>query len=297
MRLLASQPFQRHAAEAAAASPAGPIVHALAAGSGWSMREFVCTAGPGDRAFEERHEAASIALVVEGSFTYRAGGERHLLHPGALLLGNPGVCYSCGHDHGAGDRCLSLRLEPESLAEIAAGVGAPAEFRFPAAMLPARNVLPPHRALLAAGRHRDELLADQEIMALVGNLVRHFTGATPRRLRVSAQDERRIARALRHAEKAADRPLDLDQLAGEAAMSRYHFLRVFRRVVGETPYQYVIGLRLARAAERLLVSRDPVSRIAFEQGFGDLSTFNARFRARFGQSPTAFRASATRFAG
>ena len=81
----------------------------------------------------------------------------------------------------------------------------------------------------------------------------------------------------------------LDQLAGAAAMSKFHFLRVFRRVLGTTPYQYVLALRLRRAALRLLTTPDPVSGIAYDSGFGDLSTFNAAFRDRFGRNPTAFR--------
>jgi AraC-like DNA-binding protein len=284
------EPVLRPAVEALFPAEPGPSDRLLASGAGWSANEFVCVAGPGDRPFEERHETASIALVLEGSFTYRAEKGRHLLHPGALLLGNPGACYSCGHDHGRGDRCISLKFEPHGLAEIAASAGGTARFRFPVAKLPIDRALLPRCAVLAAaGGSRDRLLRDQEVFALVEAVVRRLTGAAPAPQQISALDERRIGRALQHADRAADEPLDLDQLAGAAAMSRYHFLRVFRRVVGETPYQYVLGLRLARAAARLLATGDPVSRIAFEQGFGDLSTFNSSFRDRFGTTPTAFR--------
>lgn len=72
-------------------------------------------------------------------------------------------------------------------------------------------------------------------------------------------------------------------------MSKYHFLRTFRRVVGMTPYRFVLGVRMRRAAVMLATSAAPVSAIAFETGFGDLSTCNNRFRETFGTSPTAFR--------
>ena len=74
-------------------------------------------------------------------------------------------------------------------------------------------------------------------------------------------------------------------------MSKYHFLRVFRRLTGMTPYQYLLSARMRRAALALASSRRPVLAIALDSGFGDLSTFNHRFRAAFGLTPTQYRAS------
>ena len=96
---------------------------------------------------------------------------------------------------------------------------------------------------------------------------------------------------LGHIEARSAEPLDLDRLASVAATSKYHFLRIFRRAVGLTPYQFLLNTRLRQAALRLLATPDAVSAIAYDTGFGDLSTFNAAFRDRFGASPLAFRRS------
>jgi AraC-like DNA-binding protein len=72
-------------------------------------------------------------------------------------------------------------------------------------------------------------------------------------------------------------------------MSPYHFLRVFRQVVGMTPHQYVLRTRMHRAAVRLRASNEAISAIAFDAGFNDLSTFNRRFRRIIGTSPSAYR--------
>jgi len=77
-------------------------------------------------------------------------------------------------------------------------------------------------------------------------------------------------------------------------MSRYHFLRTFRQVAGMTPHQLVLRTRLHRAAVRLRTSHESISAIAFDAGFGDLSTFNRRFRRLMGCSPGAWRAGAGR---
>ncbi len=268
----------------------GPRSRLLAEGSGWSVGEFICNAGPADRPFEEQHDKVSVAVVLEGSFNYVSDTGRALLHPGALLLGNAQACYQCGHSHSTGDRCLSARFEPEHFAEIAASEAGSSTFRFPVPMLPSsQNVLPVSVLLEASCRGSDPLKTEESVMRFLATALRNLSGSGATGQRVSAHDERRVSRILRYMETRAEQPLDLARLAGVAAMSKYHFLRVFRRTTGLTPYQYLLGLRLRRAALRLLASPDPVSRIAFESGSGDLSTFNQTFCHPFGMSPTAFR--------
>ena len=129
---------------AAVLEKAEPSSRRLAGGDGWSLYEVVCHAGPEDRPFEERHRDVSISAVVAGSFTYTADTGRALLHPGALLLGNHDACYRCGHEHGRGDRCVSLQLSSGYFGEIAASAAGSSRFRFPGAMLPATRATLPH---------------------------------------------------------------------------------------------------------------------------------------------------------
>lgn len=273
-----------------AAEKAAPSSRRLAGGEGWTCYEIVCNAGPEDRPFEERHGGVSIAAVVAGTFTYASDSGRVLLHPGALLLGNHGACYRCGHDHGRGDRCVSLQLSPAWFGEIAASAAGSARFRFPAAMLPASRGTLPHAVLLEArAGARDPLDTEERLAGFVAGAVSALSGVVPSPQRVSAQDARRVSWAVRYIEAHSAEPLNLDRLASVAATSKFHFLRIFRRAVGLTPYQFLLTVRLRRAALGLLTSRDPVSAIAYEAGFGDLSTFNAAFRGRFGAPPQAFR--------
>ena len=59
-----------------------------------------------------------------------------LLYPGALLLGNNGSCFECGHAHGIGDRCISLNVCEEQFSEVAAATTSTSRFRFSAPSLP-----------------------------------------------------------------------------------------------------------------------------------------------------------------
>lgn len=262
--------------------------HPLASGAGWRVREIVCTAGPDDPAFEEQHEDCCIALVTAGSFRYRAPQGTALLAPGAILLGNQGSCFECGHEHAAGDRCIAFHFEPKHLEDIAAGVPGATRLGFQ------RAHLPPSLALEGLFAEAQMPIADaaayEEIaVRLAGAVYAALAGSAPRAVQPSAHDAKRITRALRRIEAEFDRPLSLELLAREAAMSRYHFLRVFRALVGMTPHQFLLRTRLQHAALMLRLSGRPITSIALDVGFGDLSTFNRRFRRVMGLAPGAWR--------
>jgi transcriptional regulator GlxA family with amidase domain len=80
-------------------------------------------------------------------------------------------------------------------------------------------------------------------------------------------------------------PLTVDDLAGTATMSRYHFSRLFRDEVGEAPYQHLLRVRIARAAELLKSGRTSVTEAALAVGFHDFSRFSRTFKRFMGQLP------------
>lgn len=92
-----------------------------------------------------------------------------------------------------------------------------------------------------------------------------------------------------------DEDLPLDRLARLAGLSPFHFLREFRALTGETPKQYVLRLRLERAALRLVLLRSSVLEIALDCGFHSHETFTRAFRKRFRTSPTDYRGTFARF--
>lgn len=262
----------------------------LARGKDWTLSECVCNAGPQHAPFEEQHEGFTIAAVVEGNFVYHSDTGRKLQHPGSLLLGNHGAYFQCGHDHGTGDRCIALNFAASLFAEIAASATGRSSFRFPTGMLPvSRRVLPLVSRLAAAPGNSSPLRLEEFVTDMCESVIGELHGHAETSQRVGAREERRVADVLRFIERNASDRLQLEEFADMARMSKYHFLRVFRKVAGVTPYQYMLSVRLRRAASQLIGSNEAVSAIAFEAGFGDLSTFNRRFRQHFGVNPSAFR--------
>jgi AraC family transcriptional regulator len=268
-------------------------VRILASGPGWRVADVVCSAGPADRPFEERHEAVCISAVTQGMFRYRGSQGTALLAPGALLLGNRHHCFACSHEHGSGDRCVSLHFTPQFMESVAAAVpGAKrGDFTVPG-LPPLPELLPLVAAAEAARDDGDDRELEELALRLAGAVTATLAGTKPRSRAPRRSDERRIAAALRRIEAESGEALSLDELASGAAMSPYHFLRTFRAVVGMTPHQFILHTRMRRAAVRLRRCNDSIAAIAFDCGFSDLSTFNRRFRRVMAQSPSAYRAAA-----
>lgn len=85
--------------------------------------------------------------------------------------------------------------------------------------------------------------------------------------------------------------IHLASLAAIAHMSVDHFLRSFRAAAGTTPYQYILGLRLAKASTMLRETVAPIATIATECGFHSASHFSVAFSDRFGTRPSTYRRS------
>ena len=81
-------------------------------------------------------------------------------------------------------------------------------------------------------------------------------------------------------------------MAGSACLSRYHFQRVFERVVGEPPGAMRRRLLLERAAYELRATQTAVTSIAFDADYRTHEGFTRAFKAAFGLSPSAYRRAA-----
>ncbi|TPN88196.1 helix-turn-helix transcriptional regulator [Mesorhizobium sp. CU2] len=266
----------------------------LASGPGWQVSDVVCTAGAGDRPFEEEHRSFCVAAVTSGTFRYRTRQGTAMLAPGAILLGSPGACYECGHEHGAGDRCLSFHFTPAYMERVATEVPGVKRLEFAAPRLPPLPALAPLLAEAEAARETGDGEAFEELGLRLAGAVVAGSDTGPAGRAPSRRDQKRVAEAVRRIELSTEQPLSLATLADSTATSPYHFLRTFRHVVGMTPYQFLLRTRLHRAAVRLRTSDAAISTIAFDAGFNDLSTFNRRFRREMGEAPGSYR---TRRAG
>ncbi len=250
-----------------------------------SVTEFRCTAVPGDKPFAEQYAAHSISYVRKGSFGCHCRGRFHELVAGSILVGHPGDEYTCTHDHVVGDECLSFFLHPELVDMIGDQCAVWQVGSVPP--LPELMVLG-ELAQTAAGGSSDAGL-DELGHLLVSRFVEIVSGRAPKPMTASLRDRRRAVETALWIDAHSQQEIDLEDAARQAGLSPFHFLRLFTGVLGVTPHQYLVRSRLRHAARRLADDDSPVTEIAYDVGFGDLSNFVRTFRRAAGTSPQKFR--------
>ncbi len=103
------------------------------------------------------------------------------------------------------------------------------------------------------------------------------------------QTYRSLARARDFMRYAYRRPISLPEVAAEANLSPYHFLRVHKRAYGETPHEFLTRLRIERAKTLLATGNHNVTEACFEVGFSSLGSFSTLFARHVGLSPSEYR--------
>ena len=86
-----------------------------------------------------------------------------------------------------------------------------------------------------------------------------------------------------------DHLVTLDELAAVVRLSSFHFSRQFKQAVGETPYQYVIRIKMQHAKAQLLTTEASVINIGMQVGYENSSHFSRAFKRSMGVSPTQLR--------
>jgi AraC-like DNA-binding protein len=257
----------------------------LLQGKSISVRDFRCTAAPGDKPFAERYECHSISYVRKGSFGCHSRGRFFELVAGSILVGHPGDEYVCTHDHVCGDECLSFFLAPELVEAI--GDRAEAWRIGSAPPLPELMVLGELAQAAACGR--SDIGLDEVGQVFASRFVEVVSGRPHQPVATPARDRRRAVETALWIDAHSHQQIDLEQAAGQAGISPFHFLRLFSSVLGVTPHQYLVRSRLRHAA-RLLADNDiSITDVAYDVGFGDLSNFVRTFHRAAGVSPRRFR--------
>ena len=98
-----------------------------------------------------------------------------------------------------------------------------------------------------------------------------------------------LNRAIHFIENHLDKKILLKDIAKEAFLSEYHFHRIFKSLTGETVKEFLLRLKIERAAMRLKHSKDGIGQIAFENGFENHETFTRAFKRYFQLSPQEYR--------
>lgn len=97
-----------------------------------------------------------------------------------------------------------------------------------------------------------------------------------------------LRQARDHVDRYFAEPLSLDELAAIAALSKYHFHRLYTATYGKTPAAHQAERRIERAQDLLRSTNLTITEICFAVGYSSLGSFSSRFTEIVGETPTAF---------
>ena len=251
-----------------------------------SVIDYRCTMGPDDKPFLEQHTQHSLSYVRSGSFSYNTRGRSHELVAGSVMVGHAGDEYTCSHEHHVcGDECLSIQLSPSLADDMVLRKNA---LRI-ACMPPTPELMVYGELAQATGRGDSDIGIDETAILFVNRFIETTSGQPQKATPATARDRRRAVESALWIDAHADSTVDLESTAKTAGVSQFHFLRLFSNVLGVTPHQYLVRARLRRAAKLLADDTRPITSVAFDAGFGDLSNFVRTFHRAAGVSPRRFR--------
>ena len=250
-----------------------------------SVSDFRCSAGPDDKPFVEQYASHSISYVRKGSFGCQTRGRSFELVAGSILVGHPGDEFTCTHDHVCGDECLSFFLTPELVQTI----GDRTEVWRVGAAPPLPELMVLGELAQAAADGRSDIGLDEVGHVFASRFVEVVSGRPAKPVSANARDRRRAVETAMWIDAHSHQRIDLEYAAGQAELSPFHFLRLFASVLGVTPHQYLVRSRLRHAARLLADDERPVTDVAYDVGFGDLSNFVRTFHRAAGVSPRRFR--------
>jgi len=253
-----------------------------------SVIDYRCEAGPADVPFVEVHDSFSISYVRSGTFGCRARGRSFELVAGSILVGHPGDEYMCTHEHAAGDECLSFHFAPA----LVEAVGYRPDIWQSVCVPPLPQLMILGELAQAAAEGGSEVGLDELGVLLAVRFVEVLSGRQRTPVEARACDRRRAVEAALWIDANAHEPIDLESAAREFGLSAFHFLRLFARVLGVTPHQYLVRSRLRRAVRLLAGDTRSITEIAFDVGFGDLSNYVRTFHRAAAVSPRRFRQAA-----
>lgn len=144
---------------------------------------------------------------------------------------------------------------------------------------------------LAGSENTNVLKIDQLLLELAVELIRR---SDPHSIPLEQRGKLCVAsltRVLDYMNDQLHETPTLDELAGIAGYSPFHFARLFKSTVGVAPHQYLTKLRIQRSQFMLARSDISITKVASDLGFDSSSHFAATFRQVVGVTPSAFRGS------
>ncbi|MEM0960963.1 MAG: AraC family transcriptional regulator [Bacteroidota bacterium] len=260
-----------------------------------------------------RCEGISLKYVRTGEEVYTTGRDVRVVRPGHFLLVNDGQEYHVGFRSDAAVEGLCVYLAPrlvmDACRDLAAALDGPPPDDTPGfhSLLYSAHLSGVGRQLALLDRtlrnptfRHEDWDADAFYVSLTQTLLNEQAGVRAamdaidaKRPGTRAELYQRVGIAATVIHDRYEEPISLRTLSREAGLSKFHLLRTFKQVLGETPYRYQARVRIDHAKALLADTDLAIGTIAHAVGYADLPTFSKAFRRVEAIPPSGYRSRVT----
>jgi AraC-like DNA-binding protein len=242
------------------------------------------------------HDHYVIELVVNGVDSFYCDGKNYTAETNQLVLINPGEVHTGNTVSDIPLQYYSLYPDKKAIQRVAAALNISfnGDFCFPRSLVDQSLLAQKFRSFFLSLSPGSQLLGQQELFFDCMYELLHPVGSFQyQSMRADAKDVR-VQLLIDFIRSNYKENISLTQLAELARLNPFHLVRLFKKNVGVSPYDYLLIVRAERA-KQLLRQGCSVQEAARDSGFYDSSHFNRMFYKIAGTSPKAFRLSKSQY--
>jgi AraC family transcriptional regulator len=254
----------------------------------------------------------SLFMNLKGQSHCAVEGKNHLIPENCYLITNPRQPYTLAIDGKQPVETFNIHFGDRFLEQVYAGLALPEGRLLDNPLDPAAPSLPFFnklyfqdeafkqiiRQLYACSvRQMTDAVWIEDLLTRLAvyllrvhqQISRQVTALPPVKRATQVEAYKRLCLAVDYMHSCYQQPLTLEELAGVACLSKFHFLRLFQACFRQSPYQYLTGVRLEKAKVLLRETQLPVSAIAQLVSFPNLSSFCRLFQKKEQAAAAAYR--------
>lgn len=270
----------------------------------YEIRNFKCSCTTCSVSATEYNDSFYICFVRSGFFNYRIFRKELDVHIGRVLISKPNYEYVTHHINDQPDVCSVFDFKQSFFDRLSEHYGSLLHWYFknPDIHSVLINANPQieyyHRFILNKLFHQqqDNLLIDELVIDLVDRIMQLLGNSKeppPLSNSLKRHHLATIEKATNFILERFDQNITLQALADHCCVSTFHFSRIFKSILHQSPYKYLSSIRLTHAKMLLETTRLPVTQIAFQCGFNSLEQFSTVYRQHFKTSPIKYRKGVT----
>lgn len=242
------------------------------------------------------HEELQFVVITGGYVRFQIHGEDIYVHEGQGIFINSGVIHEAHADSSEGHyicwniglhisssyidkKFIGLLIQNEKVPFIVFSPGIDWQ----------NEMIEAIKTGFAAYQNRlfgCELVISQQYLVCIERIITNFP---PSHEQIKVGHDPRVKEILRYMHQHYGTKITLDDVANVAQLSRAETIRLFKKHLNRTPFQYLLSYRLERSKELLIQTTSSITEISLDVGFSSTSYFIEKFKTAFGRTPHQFR--------